>query len=412
MTRLRKDWATFAHGRFLSATLKLRVVAMMHGKIGKLGAESKVRRGQLSCSARSLSLLTAVRLIICLLTTDWWFSDAFRVAPIIQTDCCDILLPCSNFLFQCPTEARWRQAVNGQALEFGAIVSCPGGFDIQMPRPDSPADTMSMYAIFAAIRLRLHTSAHDVLRGPEGLPDSSVHTAVPWDWHESNPSTAHILDLMLRLPNSPSLASMTANSTAIWHHTCISLLADLPTFELAAGQAGSDLARPAWRYIGEWTSSQAARRACVHAAQAFRAMTERRVNEGVMFTAVPLLFQCALVLGFYILLRAKSATHDASSSSEQVYDLVGTVDWNAVGREGFSTSDPSRPEADGDVDPTVGFIRNGYGLCFGNSLQAPSLQSAKVVFLDFASLLDDVATKWKIGDYANILRVLSDTAFE
>lgn len=208
------------------------------------------------------------------------------------------------------------------------------------------------------------------------------------------------------------MANMNANGSVVWHHTCITLMADLPIFDRAAGQAGLDLARPAWKRIEDWSKSKAARRACVHAAQAFRAMTERRVNEGVMFTSLPLLFQCALVLGFYILFRTRSAISEDVDDSREIYDLLRPVDWDAVGSEGLCTSNARVSGKDADLNRTVRFIRGETRMCFGNSLQAPNQQSARLILLEFASLLDDVASKWKIGDYANILRILSDAAFD
>ncbi|KAK5674331.1 hypothetical protein LTS10_012915 [Elasticomyces elasticus] len=352
---------------------------------------------------------SAKRLIVCLFMTDSWFAEVFRMTPVVQTNYCQILLPCSNAMFECPSSSRWEQMASERHIESGAIISYPGGFTIQCPQPGLVLDPFATYAILCTIRLRLCASYHNTFNGG----DASAGTALPWQRYESDPNTKDVASLLLSLPNLPIMAKLDANGNVVWHHTCISLAADLTIFECAAGQGGPDLARPALVYIEKWAKTTAARRACVHAAQAFRAMNERRVNEGVMFTAVPLLFQCALVLGFSILFRQKHVSACDQDASPEFYDLLRPVDWDMVGSEGLCTlGSGNLPGEERDINPTIRFVRGETEMCFGNSMHAPIQQSAKLVLLEFAGLLDDVATKWKVGDYANVLRVLSETVFE
>ncbi|OAL43675.1 hypothetical protein IQ07DRAFT_650007 [Pyrenochaeta sp. DS3sAY3a] len=361
---------------------------------------------------------SAKRLIVCLFMTDSWFSEVFRMAPVIETNYCQILLPGSNAMFRCPTSERWEQMVNSRHAESvtlgaGAIISQPGGFAIQSPQSDLVLDAFATWVIICAIRLRLSTSLHSNPGGTNGSSGTATALSFPWQRHEADPSTKEVTTLILSLPGLPIMAKMDSNGTVVWHHTCISLAADLSIFEHAAGQGGPDLARPALTFIEEWITTITARRACLHAAQAFQAMNERRVNEGVMFTAVPLLFQCALVLGFSFLFRQKNYSDSSRGTPPELYDLLRPVDWNVVGSEGLRTlGDGDMPGEERGLDPTVRFLRGETEMCFGNSMQAPIQQSGRLVLLEFAGLLDDIGTKWKLGDYANVLRTMSETIFE
>ena len=302
--------------------------------------------------------------------------------------------------------------IQGQQVDSAAIVSCPGGFTIQLPSWRKTLDTLAVYAILCAVRLRLRASCQSVTRGVEGQPEYIPRRLIPWDWYKSEPTSQAIGSLVLDLPSLESMRYMNANCTIIWHHTCISLAADLAMFDLAAGQSGPDSARGARKYVDEWSQTVAARRACVHAAQAFRAMTERRANEGVMFAAVPLLFQCALVLSFYALSRPCRASDGVLTDATPPHDILSHVDWTAVGMEGFCGNSNDAMRGAEQVDPTVRFIRGEAEMCFGHSMQSSFHQLARLVLLEFAGLLDEIGTKWKIGDYANILRILSETIFD
>lgn len=41
-------------------------------------------------------------------------------------------------------------------------------------------------------------------------------------------------------------------------------------------------------------------------------------------------------------------------------------------------------------------------------MHTPDRQSARLILLGFAGLLEDIGTRWKVCDYANVLRILSD----
>lgn len=344
--------------------------------------------------------------------TDAWHAEAYRAAPIIQTNYCQILLPCSNALFQCPSSSRWAQLTALYSLESGAVVSYPGGFTIWTSPLHPAMDSFATYAVLCAIRLRLCASYHHVLSRADGLPDMSTPVRTLGQCYVSDPSTKDLMQLIINLPKMESMTDMNPNGMVIWHHTCISLTADMLIFDRAAGQSGPDLAVPALRYIREWTKTAVARRACVHAAQAFRAMTDRRVNEGVMFASVPLLFQCGLVLGFYVLFQSACAPSYNPDGTNATYDLLCPVDWDAVGCEGLNYPGSHPVQAGNEYNPTIRFIRGEASVSFGYRMQTPGRQAARLIFLEFAGLLEDVGTRWKVGDYASVLRILSDAVSE
>lgn len=283
---------------------------------------------------------------------------------------------------------------------------------IQPSASDLPFDAFATYAVLCATRLRLRASYHSILSGIEGSPGSPLRASTPWSWYQSDPSAEHVGQFVLGLPMLESMANMNANGMVIWHHTCMGLAADLPMFDRAAGQDGPESARAAQQYIAAWSATAGARRCCVHASQAFRVMMERRANEGVMFTAVPLLFKCALVLGFYVLARAQNGQTVTMDISRITYDLLEPVDWAVVGKEGFCEPETVAHDHNRATNSAIAFIRGETEMSFGHDMRSPSYQSARLIMLEFAGLLDDIATRWKLGDYANILRILSDTMFE
>lgn len=341
--------------------------------------------------------------------TDSWFADVFQVTPSIQTNYCQILLPCSDAIFQCASSPQWSRMIETQRGESAAITSNPGGFTIQTSQTGTVFGPMATDAILSAIRLRLADSYHSIMSGIDGTDNTGLRDLTPWQWYESESSARNIGTLVLSIASMPSMANMDANNLVKWHHICIGLTTDLPMFDRAAGQCGPELAHKASMRISEWSKTNAARRACVHAAQAFRAMTQRRVSEGVMFHSVPGLFHCALVLGLYIFSRAQESSGQDIEETQTVYDLLSPVNWPVVGTEGFYADGSS---GNGHADPTICFIRGETEMQFGNVTQAQTFQSAKLILLEFAGLLDDIATRWKIGDYANVLRILSDTILE
>ena len=297
-------------------------------------------------------------------------------------------------------------------VDSSAVVSCPGSFIVQSSPSRIISDSLAMYAILCAIRLRLRASYHSITRDIDGIPGYDPGASTPWEWYKEDPTAKDIGNLLLDLPGHESMRYMSANCTIMWHHTCVSLAADLAMFDHAAGQSGPESARGARRCLDDWSKTAAARGACVHAAQAFRAMTERRANEGVMFAAVPLLFQCALVLGFYTLCRPPPPLDWSRDIATLVYDILSPVDRTAVGAEGFCASSSDIANTENHVNPTVRFIRGEAEMCFGNSKQSSDHQSSRLILLEFAGLLDEIGTKWKIGDYASILRILSETTFD
>lgn len=239
------------------------------------------------------------------------------------------------------------------SAESGAVVSRPGGFTIWTSPLHPTMDSFATYAVLCAIHLRLCASYHHVFSRADGLPHMSTPVRTLWQCHMSDPSTRDLMQLIIKLLRMESMTDMNPNGMVIWHHTCISLTADMLIFDRAAGQAGPDLAVSALQYVRDWTKTAAARRACVHAAQAFRTMTDRRVNEGVMFASVPLLFQCGLVLGFYVLFESACPPSYPPDGFTETYDLLLPVKWDVVSCEGFGSSGAHPSQAVNESNATI-----------------------------------------------------------
>ena len=71
-------------------------------------------------------------------------------------------------------------------------------------------------------------------------------------------------------------------------------------FELAAGRAGAGPAGKALADVEDWARTSSARRACVHAAQSFKLLSNRKVSESITLNSMSALFCSALVLGLYL----------------------------------------------------------------------------------------------------------------
>lgn len=184
------------------------------------------------------------------------------------------------------------------------------------------------------------------------------------------------------------------------------LTSDIRLFEMGAGCAGAEAARQALDDIARWTQTSSARRACLHAAQTFKLMSNRRASDGDPFHASSGLFNSALILGLYVFMVPPESS--SINQENPGFDLIDDVDWTAVGDEGLTTT-PRSSNAGVHLDPATNFIRNGGAICFDGVMHSPGYEAARRILLDYARLLEDIG-RWRvrISQFSRVLRIMSD----
>ncbi|KAL2877924.1 hypothetical protein SGCOL_006874 [Colletotrichum sp. CLE4] len=202
----------------------------------------------------------------------------------------------------------------------------------------------------------------------------------------------------------PVMEDIGSDCLVTWNWMGIILTTDYCLLEEAAGRSGVEAAKNAIPKIRIWTQTPAARRGCLHAAQAFRATSRRRTQDGGSFSASKNLFSAALVLALY-LLTSPSEKNDNSGCANE-FELLGNVDWKSLGTEGLSDKVDELSSSE-TVNAAADFIRLGGPVSMRNERCLGGLRSAQRVLLDFASLLDDMK-KWRIGDYSRLLYMISE----
>ncbi|KAJ5572207.1 transcriptional regulator family: C2H2 zinc finger and Fungal Specific TF [Penicillium sp. DV-2018c] len=345
------------------------------------------------------------RIIIGLLLLDSWYSSFLSTGPITVPDSIQLILPCSESLFKAHSATSWTGIAKlGKEIIKSRILAPSENVDI--PTLDTP-DDYSIQAVLAITHLRQLEAYHRLLSKRSSYPFAPCHTYAMDGRARCLPSLQSQF-IATYGDSLASLARMNPNSLIMWHHMCMTLTADLQIFDLAAGRAGFAPARKALDDIREWSQTPAARRACLHAAHIHKVMANRRASDHSTFQSMFSLFSAGLVVGLYTFMVAES-TH----SSSRVQELMRDVDWNSVGKDGFTSF--MEPEGNQSLapsdDPAVNFIRNGAAVYFrGSSLQG-GYQSARRVLLDYASLLKD-SGKCSVKKFSHILYIMSDVLMD
>ncbi|KAG7414455.1 Transcriptional regulator ADR1 [Fusarium oxysporum f. sp. rapae] len=192
------------------------------------------------------------------------------------------------------------------------------------------------------------------------------------------------------------------NCIAQWHFLNLNILADLEIFEMASGRNGAEGAYAALQEISNWSQTQHARRACLHAAGIYVAMSRRRANDGVMLHSDMSLFIAALVLGLCVfMMKPNEVQTDADAES---FELLNDIDWTTL-------CDPMSIVENAGDNTASQFIHNGGSISFSGTVCEAGYNAAKMILLEFASLLEEVG-KWNAKELCHILRIMSDSLIE
>lgn len=261
-----------------------------------------------------------------------------------------------------------------------------------------------MKIILCTILLRIYDSYHALFCGVE-VETLARSEYVPCRvFTKTNKAKMNVGLLLQAMQLYKNIMEGTASDCLVlWHHMGIILTTDCDLFEEAAGKEGTQAAMKAIARVKVWARTPASRRACLHAAQAFKATSLRRPLDGGSFQSPNHLFNAALVLGFYLLVAP--ADISGQRSRDKGLELLSDVDWTVVGAEGLvETEAHSTTRTD---NAAVNFIRLGGPITMDGETYPGGARSAQRVLLDFASLLDDMK-KWRIGDYSRLLYTISE----
>ncbi|EED16736.1 C2H2 transcription factor, putative [Talaromyces stipitatus ATCC 10500] len=347
-----------------------------------------------------------VDLIVGLLLLDSWFSSFLSTSPIIVPDSVQIVLPCHESLFEANCSSRWMQHIRGGKRIITSMVKSPSE-TTALPALDVPVDEFCMHGVLAMLQLRLSEAYHRILFKRPSYPFAPCHS------YAMDSRARCLTSLQVQLMNTyhESLSHMNPNCIVMWHHMCMYLTADIQIFDLAAGRNGAAPARKALDDIAAWTQTPAARRACLHAAQIFKEISNRKASDDTMFQSVHALFSAALILGLYIYMVPRSAETQAGATS---IELLEDIDWQQVGTEGFAgfmepqSSNPGSRTID---DQSINFIRHGGTIYVRGVPHQGGYQSARRILLDYGGLLKDTG-KWSVRRFSYVLHIMSDVLMD
>lgn len=365
---------------------------------------------------------TTKRLTVSLLTIDWWFSAYTSISPTVRPEGIQICLPSDNNLFKIETAQRWEQMLDTGKYKLTFPLLRPRTFNLQGSLDpliclDPPLHAYGQYTLLSLIKLCQCDTQHRHFLISDDW-DRHDHL-VPWRAFNDDmrgrslvPITVGLASIITATPKTTDL-----NALILWHNICMTMNANVQIFELAAGRSGSSPASKALSDVAEWTQTQSARRACIHAAQIFKLLHNRKVSDPISINALTALFYAALVLGLYLFVLPVGA-EDAANGNILVYDVLEDVDWILVGDAGM-TEDITPSNSPGSVFdnaakssiPAVNFIENGSTISISGAIAAGGYMSARRTFLDFAHLMDEMGT-WKPKTLAKILHIMSDVLEE
>ncbi|KAI5212389.1 hypothetical protein E4T38_00326 [Aureobasidium subglaciale] len=179
-------------------------------------------------------------------------------------------------------------------------------------------------------------------------------------------------------------------------------------FELAAGRAGAGPAGKALADVEDWARTSSARRACIHAAQTFKLLS----NQSITLNSMSALFCSALILGLYLF----TVQNSEAETARLPYEVMDDVDWTIVGNAGMAETSPGNSpgmmfESSHASNVTRTFIEMGGPVSINGVVATSGFQTARRTLLDFAHLMDGIGT-WKPRTLSRILHIMSDVLEE
>ncbi|KAB8200693.1 Zinc finger C2H2 type [Aspergillus parasiticus SU-1] len=345
------------------------------------------------------------RLIIALLVLDAWLSSFLSTSPIIVSDNIQLILPCSEVLFEAKDSTQWVQLIRGGQCMLMPTVLSPSE-NVEIAPLNSHIDNLGLHAVLSMVQLKLSESYHRLLSNRASYPFAPCHTYAM----DGRARCLSTLQIQIASKYGYILGRLDPNASILWHNMCMNLTADIQIFELAAGRAGPGPARKALNDIAAWSQTPAARRACLHAAHVYKVMIHRKASDHITFHSVFSLFTAALVLGLYIYMVPSSTEPQTGGTP---IDILDDIDWNSLCGEGFTSfMEPNGAQSCTESDEAaVNFIRNGGTVYFRGVPFQSGYNSARRILLDYASLLKDTG-KWSVRKFSHVLYIMSDVLMD
>ncbi|KAK0390072.1 hypothetical protein NLU13_3645 [Sarocladium strictum] len=398
-----------------STTTSSDLLHWLHGESNVVGdVESQGTRWRRWAQFEELKRLTSVLIVI----DAWWACRLVR-APLISTHAIQYELPCSTELFKSTTAQAWARLIEKGDRAQNQLVA----ISLHAPWPTltgaknlPPLGVMGLLSIawihILEIRCRIipwspmnvvnlegymiPIRIYQLTHKPGGMSFENcleqIYTAYPDFLRHENPSCI-----------------------SMWHHLNIQLLVNVEVLEIAAGRDTVEEAHAALRIIASWSKTQAARRACLHAAGVYAAMSRRRTHHGLMLHSEASMFVAALVLALYVFMVPQSEdVHDEQASPKdspmESFEILDELDWRTIGLQGYESWDLNEtalPENTGSERAPNRFIRQSPHFNFMGTTCNGSYECARMILLEFAHLMEDIG-KGREG-LSRVLRAMSDS---
>ncbi|KAK5199359.1 hypothetical protein LTR92_001833 [Exophiala xenobiotica] len=340
------------------------------------------------------------RLVVCLISIDSAYTRMLDLAANIAVDRIEVILPCDSALFEAPTAASfWRR------VEFGTSMIASQVDMSTLPHDSiSELDLSGVKLLLDVLALREAAARHRLLFG--GSASFRLMSFVPALAYAAIDKASSIAPSLVSVATTRAMLLQQDAPTALaWHHLCLMLTADLDRIQTACGRTGLEASARAMTDLKAWAQTTRARRAVLHAAQIFTLLSGHRVLDHKTLLYEPLLSNAALVTAMYVALCPQSP--DSLYGGEPV-DLLQTVDWAVMGNRGFSPS-PNSDVSSFVPDQTAAckFVTNGGPFMFGGEVYTFGTRSARRVVLNYAQLMDEIATRTG-SEHSQLLRTVGD----
>jgi hypothetical protein len=350
---------------------------------------------------------SAKRLILGLLQCDSWYSNLLSKSPIVRSESVCVVAACDEALFQAKSATQWQSL-----LRSGKTQNAPS-FKIEDLHkhdmaPVSQLGYLGRSTLLALLQIQV-LEAYQRLMPPDQL---TIGSYIPWHVYSGDARARTLVPALLAASTTagPLAKVDDTNCVVLWHSLCVMLLSDFRMFELAAGRHGAGPATGALESISQWSQTQAARRACVHAAQTFKLMSERRVNDNVTIHSVTALFASALVLGLYLFMVNPGSGRQGIAPVEL---LEAEPDWAELGDMGFKDDSLSvdrnltTNREDEHFSLIYQFVKYGGTVSLAGTVHAGGYEGARRVLLDFANLMDGISGR-RLRTFTQVLHIMSD----
>ncbi|KAF2157790.1 hypothetical protein K461DRAFT_24387 [Myriangium duriaei CBS 260.36] len=351
------------------------------------------------------------RLIICLLSTDWWWGNNASLNPLIHPEDVQVSLPSDDDLFNARTAEDWMHLIHaGRNFEMPSVrprgLYLKGSLDALLMQPH-PIQPFTMHSLLTVIKHLLCDIQHRYFAQVEDWRGSD--RLVPWKTYRLDFRGCAFVPTVVQLARAAITSQRYSelNVVVLWHNLNINLTANVGIFEMAAGKKGADKGLRALADIAEWSKTPAARRAAIHAAQTYRHLSNRKVSDTLMLNCFSSLFVAALVLGLFVF-QVQQDQSSGNGPGLVPFDLMGDIDWTLVGDCGL-TDPVTKPVSmyDAHQRTAVTDYINFGGPVLLNGIPTTGYMSARRVLHDFAHLMDEMGP-WKPKTFSRILHIMSD----